>query len=115
MKFKDFEKIISSPRMNRYVRATGGDTRKAMTLYRLNLRLSQEFFTVISCLEIALRNAIDGHYQAIHGANWLRESYPQQAEDWQCTVTKNYWRKWISASGDIHLDFTNFTQVDKHY
>ena len=74
MKFKDFERIISTPRMNRYVQATGGDTRKAMTLYRLNLRLSQEFFTVISCLEVALRNAIDGHYQTIHGINWLRDS-----------------------------------------
>ena len=37
--------------MMRYVNACGGDTRKAMTLYRYNLRLSQEVFTVICCYE----------------------------------------------------------------
>lgn len=73
MKFKDFENIISSARMSRYLQAAG-HSKKAMTLYRLNLRLSQEFFTVISCLEIALRNAIDRHYSTIHGLDWLRDS-----------------------------------------
>ncbi|HLZ16876.1 MAG TPA: hypothetical protein VKQ08_07540, partial [Cyclobacteriaceae bacterium] len=42
--------------------------------YRLNLRLSQEFFTVISCLEIAIRNGVDNHYSQIHGVDWLRDS-----------------------------------------
>ncbi len=50
---------MSVPRMKRYVDACNGDTRKAMTLYRLNLHLSQDMFTVISCFEVALRNAID--------------------------------------------------------
>ena len=45
--------------MKRYVQACGGDTRKAMTLYRYNLQLSQELFTIISCFEVALRNAIN--------------------------------------------------------
>ena len=49
MKYSDFEAIITHPRMGRYLVASGGDTRKAMTLYRKNLRLSQELFTVISC------------------------------------------------------------------
>lgn len=39
-----------------------------MTLYRLNLRLSQEMFTIVSCLEVALRNAID----SIILATWVR-------------------------------------------
>ena len=43
--------------MTRYVQACGGNTRKAMTLYRYNLQLSQELFTIISCFEIALRIA----------------------------------------------------------
>jgi Abi-like protein len=43
-----------------------------MTLYRLNLRLSQELFTVISCFEVALRNAIDHHHIATLGNDWLR-------------------------------------------
>ena len=51
--------------------------RKAMTLYRLNLKLSQGFFTVVGCLEIALRNAINKHYLPIHGVNWLQDSTHQ--------------------------------------
>lgn len=45
-----------------------------MTLYRKNLQLSQELFTVISCFEIALRNSIDKHYVNLHGSNWLRQA-----------------------------------------
>jgi hypothetical protein len=74
MRFPDFEKIISVPRMSRYVSATGGNSRKSMTLYRLNLRLSQELFSVVSCFEIALRNAIDQHYTEKKGPDWLRDA-----------------------------------------
>lgn len=74
MKFNEFQAIISSARMTRYVGATGNNTRKAMTLYRQNLRLSQELFTVISCFEIALRNSIDLHYTNNLGPSWLRQS-----------------------------------------
>ena len=42
MKYKDFENIISPERMRKYNVACGGNTSKAMTLYRYNLRLSQE-------------------------------------------------------------------------
>ena len=59
MKYADFEKIMSPQRMERYLTACGGDTRKAMTLYRYNLQVSQEMFTLVSCFEVALRNAID--------------------------------------------------------
>ena len=64
---------MSAPRMGRY-RQAAGDSRKAMTLYRLNLRLSQELFTIVSCFEIALRNAIDRHYTLRLGPDWLRNS-----------------------------------------
>ena len=74
MKYKDFERIMSSKRMSRYLSACNGDTRKAMTLYRYNLQLSQEVFTVISCFEVALRNAIDENLTAIWGAEWLKNS-----------------------------------------
>lgn len=60
--------------MSRYLNACNGDTRKAMTLYRLNLKLSQELFTIVSCYEVALRNAIDRHYSRLNGSDWLRDS-----------------------------------------
>lgn len=65
---------MSPTRLARYLGAMGNDSKKAMTLYRKNLRLSQELFTVISCFEITLRNEIDRIYSAGHGANWLRDS-----------------------------------------
>ena len=42
MKFTEIEDIFSANRMRKYVNACGGDTRRAMTLYRYNLKLSQE-------------------------------------------------------------------------
>ncbi|MBP5715901.1 MAG: Abi family protein [Bacteroidales bacterium] len=74
MIYKNFEKIMSQKRMNRYLVACNGDTRKAMTLYRYNLQLSQEVFTIISCFEIALRNAIDENLSASLGTEWLKDS-----------------------------------------
>lgn len=74
MRYQDFSNILSSARMSRYLTATSGNTRKAMTLYRRNLQLSQELFTIISCFEVALRNAIDKHYLNNLGNDWLRNA-----------------------------------------
>lgn len=74
MKFTDFQNILSTERLNRYVAACDNDTRKAMSLYRLNLHLSQEVFTLLSCFEVALRNAIDRELTSRFGENWLRDS-----------------------------------------
>lgn len=73
MKYTEIENILSGARMSRYLNASAGNTRKAMTLYRLNLRLSQELFTVISCFEVALRNTINNHCQVRLGNDWLRD------------------------------------------
>ena len=74
MKFVDFEYILSQERIGRYLKACNGDSRKAMTLYRYNLQISQEMFTIISCFEVALRNAIDRNLTATLGADWLRDA-----------------------------------------
>lgn len=74
MKYSDFAKVMTNARMNRYLLATDGNTRKAMTLYRKNLKLTQELFTVISCFEVALRNAIDATVTPSLGNDWLRDS-----------------------------------------
>jgi len=77
MNYSDFEQIMSATRMNRYLTACGNNSRKAMTLYRKNLYLSQELFTVISCFEVALRNGINCHYTNMQGNDWLRDSILQ--------------------------------------
>lgn len=74
MEYKKFEETISASRMSRYLNGCSGDTRKAMRLYRENLRLSQQMFTIISCFEISLRNAIDKELTGKLGKDWLRDS-----------------------------------------
>lgn len=74
MKYKNFEKIISTTRMSRYLNACNGNKRKAMKLYRENLKLSQQLFTIISCFEIALRNSIDKELTHALGKDWLRDA-----------------------------------------
>lgn len=76
--------------MNRYKTACGGNSKKAMTLYRKNLQLSQELFTVISCFEIALRNAIDKQLVVTLGNDWLRNGAAVGGffDNPQCRLTK---------------------------
>lgn len=89
MRYAEFEKVMSHARMSRYLQACNNNTKTAMTLYRKNLKLSQEFFTVISCFEIALRNKIDQHYQQHHGNHWLRDAATQGGvfDNNRCRVT----------------------------
>jgi Abi-like protein len=91
MKYPDFEHIMSLPRMSRYKIATGNNSKKAMTLYRKNLWLSQELFTVISCYETSLRNGIDRHYTAMKGSHWLKDSVATGGifSNFACFRTKN--------------------------
>ncbi len=74
MKYNDFQRIMSPKRMNRYLKACKGNTRKAMTLYRYNLQISQEMFTIVSCFEVALRNAVDRQLLSNLGREWLKDS-----------------------------------------
>ena len=83
MKYEKFERIMSQKRMNRYLAACGGDSRKAMTLYRYNLQLSQETFTIISCFEVALRKA----------KAWL-DARPEMHR----LITINSWNEWTETS-----------------
>ena len=74
MKYRDFEHFMSQKRLNRYLLACNGNRRKAMTLYRYNLRLAQELLTIVSCFEVSLRNAIDDILVPQFGDEWLKDS-----------------------------------------
>lgn len=74
MKYSEFQQILSGERLQRYLLACDNNTRKTMTLYRLNLNLSQEVFTLLSCFEVAVRNAIDRILTERLGENWLRDA-----------------------------------------
>jgi hypothetical protein len=66
VKYGDFEELISKPRLSRYLLACGNNTKSAMTLYRANLRISQQMFSVLGVFEVVLRNQIDRHYKSIY-------------------------------------------------
>lgn len=66
MKYREFEDAFSFERTGRYIAACNGDKRRAITLYRYNLKLSQEMFTLISCFEVTLRNRIDIRNRIAH-------------------------------------------------
>lgn len=73
MNYKSFEDLMSPERLSKYVVACSNNTRKAMVLYRYNLKLSQEMFGVISCFEVVLRNRINRALIAHFGNDWLRD------------------------------------------
>ena len=73
MKYQDFEEIISPQRLKRYLISCHSDTRKAMTLYRYNIKLSQELLGIVGCFEVALRNKINKLFISQFGYDWLRD------------------------------------------
>lgn len=97
MRYDKFKQIVSEKRIERYVQACGGDTRKAMILYRYNIELSQVMFAIICHFEVALRNAIDSILTVSFGNEWLKES-AQPGGLFDTTATR--------------IDFTN---VNKSY
>lgn len=89
MKYKEYEKAFSQARLNKYLKACGGDSASALTLYRHNIKLCQKCYGILNIFEVILRNAINDHYKAYFAdPDWIRnqlktggmlESHPQQA------------------------------------
>ena len=72
MKYEEYEKALSVPRIGKYKIACKGDKNKALILYRYNIKLCQKFYGVLGVLEVVLRNAINEHYKVrLHDNNWL--------------------------------------------
>jgi len=72
--FTDFQNIISSERLRRYLVACDGDCIKSLELYHANVRVSLEMFAIVGAFEIALRNAIDRIMAQKYGSDWLRDA-----------------------------------------
>ena len=95
--FKEAQKIFSPARMQKYLRACGGDEEKAMQLYAFNASLSQAFFGVVSLFEVVLRNAINEHYLLWLGGDWIvKQAVPNgllEHEADEVAFTKNAYDK----------------------
>jgi hypothetical protein len=114
MNYSDFEQIMSATRMSRYLTACGNNSRKAMTLYRKNLRLSQELFTIISCFEVALRNGINRHYSSQYGNDWLRDSISSGGifDNPGCRRAKDVINKMLSKLSNNYTPSRLLTEMD---
>lgn len=68
-----FHTAISEPRYLRYLAACA-TKRRALKLYRENIKLSRELYGIIGVFEIVLRNSIDRHMSKKLGPEWLADS-----------------------------------------
>ncbi len=72
MKYSEYEKAFSPARLNKYLVACGGNTSKALNLYRHNVKLCQKFYGILNIFEVVLRNAINAHYQSVfNDTDWM--------------------------------------------
>ncbi|MDR0393816.1 MAG: Abi family protein [Tannerella sp.] len=72
MKYSEYEKALSVPRLNKYRIACNNDKNKTLILYRYNIKLCQKFYGVLGVLEVVLRNSINEHYKVkLSDADWL--------------------------------------------
>jgi len=76
MRYIEFEHLISTQRLSRYKAACNNNTRRTISLYRGNIRMSQAFLAVLGIFEVVLRNKIDSHYKIQFSSNpeWLLAS-----------------------------------------
>ena len=89
MKYSEYEKAFSPARLNKYLKACGGDSSAALTLYRHNIKLCQKCYGILNVFEIVLRNAINEHYKTYFAdPDWIRhqivpggmlENHPQRS------------------------------------
>ena len=62
-----FEKVFSNKRMERYFTLYPHDEGKAIKHYQSNIRLAESFYTSLTVLEVALRNALSRELETMTG------------------------------------------------
>ena len=58
LRYEDVENLVSKPRLDRYLAASGNSKTRAKKLYAANLKISQAFYPVLNLFEVILRNKI---------------------------------------------------------
>ena len=86
--YADLEPHLSAPRLAPYLAATGGNRRRAISLYQWNVELSGAIYEALHVFEVVLRNGIDRaltDWNAIqidtatgepYGSEWLLDPAP---------------------------------------
>ena len=61
MKYFEYEKAFSQARLNKYYNACSGNTTKALSLYRYNIKLCQKFYGILNIRFCAISNTFFSH------------------------------------------------------
>jgi len=65
---------ISTDRFQKYLNRCSNDYIKAIALYEVNTKLSQELYTILNHYEVALRNGINYHFtNKYHSPEWYNQ------------------------------------------
>ncbi len=71
MNLQKVQKLLSSPRFERYLIASGGNHRRALQLYKVNLKLAESIHPVLGTFEVVLRNQLDAElFVHFKNADW---------------------------------------------
>ncbi len=72
MEIQAIERIISKERLEPYLKYHSGDFEKSVAHYKANIEISETFYTMLSILEIALRNNFDFQLKRkFNNDNWF--------------------------------------------
>ncbi len=72
MEFQKLESFLLKARLEPFLKATRNDPKRAVKLYRVNLRVSQAFYPVLNLFEIFLRNSLDDSLSKyFQNPNWI--------------------------------------------
>lgn len=119
---KKFTTLEFSPtRLNKYSVACGGNTAKALTLYRHNVKLCQKFYGILNIFEVVLRNALNTHYQSVfNDVEWVEnqmqprgmtENAPQKNEVLRIIATLRQSRRYTNGRVVSSVSFGFWTHL----
>jgi hypothetical protein len=89
MQNENLEKLLSYKRLETYYRQFNDDKNKAIEYYKLNTKISESFYPLLSNLEIVLRNSIHQSFSIrFETENWFEQLEFKELED-QVKVAKS--------------------------
>ena len=74
---KHLDYYLSAPRLYIYLKISDNNIERAIYLYKLNIKISESFYPVLSIIEVCLRNAIHENFkQYFNNEYWFRDNLP---------------------------------------
>ncbi|MFN9710521.1 MAG: hypothetical protein ACK55K_03840 [Bacteroidota bacterium] len=92
---------LSAPRLYFYLKASNNDADRAIHLYKLNIKISESFYPVLSVIEVCLRNTIHENFKRyFNNEYWFRDNLPDDFTP----IVKEAFEKILSQNKKINPD-----------